>query len=140
MSYTDQDTILKTGIPEYRLNELITDASSPDTDILTECIAWADAIIDDKLRKRYTLPFVTTPKAITDISTDFTLYRLHFRNDAVSEQHQKAYEMAMARLNAIRDGKDSLDLDESQTEPASMPMPAKAFAPVVFSADVMKGY
>ncbi len=88
-------------------------ATEPDYDILAESRAYADAQIDARLRQRYALPLASVPREIKDWSLALSrlwLYRRRPEGQELPPAVVSAAQEAMAALDAVRDGKLSLDL------------------------------
>lgn len=110
-------------IPEIRLIEL-TDESSPNPtgtvqeSVVDLAIQDADAEIDSYLGQRYTLPLAVAPKVLTKISLDLAIYALFLgRVERMPDGLEARRKSALALLQMIADGKMSLGLPESSTEP-----------------------
>lgn len=84
--------------------------STADSGRISAAIADADAVIDSKLHKRYTCPITPVPAMLLRIACDIALYYIYkARYDAtMPEQIQEAYNGAIAYLDALKDGTESL--------------------------------
>ena len=79
MAYCTQADIEKL-IPAQELAELTTESGgTPDADVVTECIAKADAEIDSYLGVKYTVPFSSAPARVESLSQDIAIYYLFTR-------------------------------------------------------------
>lgn len=88
-------------------------ATEPDYDILAESRAYADAQIDARLRQRYALPLASVPREIKDWSLALSrlwLYRRRPEGQELPPAVVSAAQEALDALDAVRDGKLSLDL------------------------------
>ncbi len=103
MSYCVQTDIEKL-IPVQELAELTTETgSTPDAAVVTEAIAKADAEIDSYLGVIYTVPLSVAPARVKALSEDISIYYLYMRRSTVPEARQKAYDDAIAFLQAPGD-------------------------------------
>ena len=87
--------------------------TSTVSEVISRHIVRADAVIDGKLSKRYSVPFSPTPPMLAvlseDIATYYT-YKTYYRNDNTNrlEDQKEIYTEAMVILDEIRDGKIDL--------------------------------
>lgn len=103
---------LKNRYTEKRIAELSDDQDGSDVDetIVTEIIADADALIDDALRGRYTLPLTTTPQSIKWMSCVIAYFMLWCRRENdIPETVTKKYEQAVAMLDKMATGTLTID-------------------------------
>jgi len=112
MAYCDQDDILKL-IKEAEVAELTFDDPSGDAevddDMVTEAIAKADAWIDTKLAKRYSVPLSPVPVIVKNASAAIAVWYLRGRRqDGIDDTTQEIYESYEKLFNSISSGKDDL--------------------------------
>ena len=88
-----------------------------DNRVLDKAIADADAEINAKLKARYTLPLSPVPPILNLKACYIALYYLH--GDSATDQVIKFNNDAMAYLKDVRDGKESLDVDDPAPETSS---------------------
>ncbi len=114
MSYITQSE-LETA---YGVNE-IADAADRDADgvadaaVVTAAIGRATGVIDSHLRSRFTLPLVSTPDLVREISLALVRYYLAATN--ANERTKDDYKQAILWLKDIREGKMDIGLDETDT-------------------------
>jgi len=106
-----------TTISEVRLNHERIPAGSEEDSIISRHIAWVNAVIDGKLREKYTVPFTTTPPLIGMIACDLVTYRtLRSLFGAQVEQYQQWIDEyktpAEELLNEISECTVNLDPDD----------------------------
>jgi phage gp36-like protein len=77
---------------------------------VTTAIARADAEIDGYCAVKYAVPFTTVPEVVAGLSLDMSIYYLYKRR-TVSDDVQKSYDNAIARLKDIAKGLLSLGVD-----------------------------
>lgn len=136
MAYCTQNDIGKL-IPTQELAELTTEAgSTPDSAVITEAIAKADAEIDSYLGVIYAVPISVLPTRIKSLSEDFSLYYLYMRRSAIPEARQKAYDDGIAFLQLVASGKASLP---SASGSSSQGMQLSS-ADAIFSRDNMTSW
>ena len=115
MSYT-ANTDLQSVIAERILIQLSADdpyAAAPDWLVVAEARAYADAQIDARLRQRYALPLSSVPRELKDWALALARYWLYSRRPDGQELPPAvvmASQDAIKALDAVRDGKMSLDL------------------------------
>lgn len=119
MAYCAQADIEKL-IPELELAELTTESgSTPDSDVVTEAIAKADAIIDAYCGKQYSVPFDSVPEMVESLSIDIAVYRLYLRRRVVPDPARQRYEDAMAFLKDVSRGAVVIGTTDSPPDTAS---------------------
>lgn len=145
MSYT-QDGDLLAIIAERILIQLSADdpyAAAPDWQVVAESRAYADAQIDARLRQRYPLPLASVPREIKDWALALArlwLYQRRPDGQDLPPAVTQAAQEAMRALDAVRDGKMSLDTPagtEAATEGARLLVTAPAR---LFTADKLASY
>jgi phage gp36-like protein len=80
--------------------------------LLNEAVAQASAEIDRKLASRYKLPFSRVTPALTRICCDMTRYYLSGAEANETDAVVARYKQALKDLDAVRDGREGLGLDE----------------------------
>lgn len=119
MAYCDIDDVKK-SLPVNRLIELTNDVgesyngdiTNDMAAIVTNCIANADAIIDDYCRNKYDIPFATVPTTIKKLSVDISIYFLYSRIKPLSpdDMQRIVYEDSLTYLRRISSGDVVLDV------------------------------
>jgi phage gp36-like protein len=105
MAYCTQEDLLKL-IPELELAQITAETGDlPDTDVVTEGIALADAEIDAYLAVRYQVPLSPAPPRVKALSADLALYHLYSRRSVAPETRRQRYEDAVAFLKLVGAGK-----------------------------------
>ncbi|MEX2450914.1 MAG: DUF1320 domain-containing protein [Rhodospirillales bacterium] len=140
MTYASQQNL----IDRFGERELIqlTDRAEPPTGainsaVVGQALADADDLINSYVRKRYELPFATTPPALVRTAGDIARFYLH--DERMVETVKENYEKALAFLKDIAAGRAELDV--AGKEPAPVTDKAEVTGPArVFSRDKMKGY
>jgi len=103
---TKQDMINRFGRTEL---EQLTDhegIGKIDVVVLDRAIAAADAEINARVKKQYTVPLSPVPEIINLKACDITRYFLY--DDRVTDQVEARYKEAIAFLKDVRDGKEEL--------------------------------
>jgi phage gp36-like protein len=145
MSYTANGDLL-TIMAERILIQLSDDdplAADPDWLVIAEARAYADAQVDARLRQRYPLPLASVPREIKDWSLALARHWLYSRRPEGQDLPPAvvdAYRDALKALDAVRDGKMSLDTPagtEAATEGARLLVTAPAR---LFTADKLASY
>jgi phage gp36-like protein len=122
MSYTANGDLL-TIMAERILIQLSDDdplAADPDWLVIAEARAYADGQIDARLRQRYRLPLATVPRELRDWALALArrwLYERRPDGPELPEAVRDAAKEALAALDAVRDGKMSLDVPVDETAP-----------------------
>ncbi len=117
MSYTADDDLL-TVMPERTLMQLSADdpmAGVPDWDVVAEARAYADGQIDARIRQRYSLPLTSVPRELRDWALALARRWLYERRPDGADiplAVKEAAKEAITALDAVRDGKMSLDTGE----------------------------
>jgi phage gp36-like protein len=115
MSYT-ANTDLLSIMPERTLLQLSADdplAAVPDWTVVAEARAYADGQIDARLRQRYTLPLASVPRELRDWALALArrwLYERRPDGPELPDAVRDAAKEALGALDAVRDGKMSLDI------------------------------
>ena len=90
----------------------------PDWDVVAEARTYADAQVDARLRQRYALPLASVPREIKDWALALArrwLYERRPDGNDLPDAVQSAAKEAFAALDAVRDGKMSLDIPDDGT-------------------------
>ncbi|PKN05552.1 MAG: hypothetical protein CVU74_01095 [Deltaproteobacteria bacterium HGW-Deltaproteobacteria-9] len=107
---------------------------------VTKAIARADAEIDGYCAVKYAVPFTTVPPVVAGLSLDMSIYYLYKRR-TVSEDVQKSYDNAIARLKDIAKGLLSLGVDPPPAASTSEGAESnKSVSDRIFTRDSMKGF
>ena len=120
MSYTT-DRDLLTIMPERTLLQLSADdplAGVPDWAVVGEARAYADGQIDARLHQRYALPLVSVPRELKDWALALArrwLYERRPDGPDLPAGVREAAQEALKALDAVRDGKMSLDIPADGT-------------------------
>jgi phage gp36-like protein len=142
MAYCTQDDI-ELAISEDVLTQLTDDENtgSADADIVTAAIARADAEIDGYCAVKYAVPFTTVPEVVAGLSLDMSIYYLYKRR-TVSDDVQKSYDNAIARLKDIARGLLSLGVDPppAASTTADGAECNKTASDRIFTMDKMRGF
>mgnify|MGYP000866597672 FL=1 len=119
MSYTADSDVLSL-IAERVIIQLSADdplAGVPDWAVVAEARAYADAQVDARLRQRYALPLASVPRELKDWALALARRWLYERrpDQDIPAAVLDAAKEALASLDAIRDGKLSLDIPDDGT-------------------------
>lgn len=136
---TQQDLIDRFG--EAELIELTDRADPPtgqiDATVVAGALGDADELVNSYVAKRYDLPLVAVPAALTRVAADLARFFLH--KDDPSDTVEKAYQAALKFLGDVAQGKAVLDVAGS--EPSSAPAGVSHSAPGrVFTTDSLKDF
>ena len=133
---------IKKAISEAVLIQLTDDDNigAIITENVTKAIARADAEIDGYCAVKYAVPFTTVPPVVAGLSLDMSIYYLYKRR-TVSEDVQKSYDNAIARLKDIAKGLLSLGVDPPPAASTSEGAESnKSVSDRIFTRDTMKGF
>ncbi|MCZ7599368.1 MAG: DUF1320 domain-containing protein [Gammaproteobacteria bacterium] len=87
-----------------------------DSDVVAAAIADADAMIDSYCRGLYDVPFDPVPAEVRKASADIARYNLW--DDAASEEVERRYRDAVARLKDVSAGRARVNVEAaSETQP-----------------------
>lgn len=140
MAYCAQDDIEKL-IPEQELAELTAESGdTPDSDVVTEAIAKADAEIDSYLGVKYTVPFSSAPARVKSLSEDIAIYYLYARRSVAPELRQKNYDNAISFLRDVAAGRAVLIDGSAEATSGSRQAPGIYSADSVFNRDNMTNW
>lgn len=107
---------------------------------VTAAIARADAEIDGYCAVKYSVPFTTVPAVVAGLSLDMSIYYLYKRR-TVSEDVQKSYDNAIARLKDIAKGLLSLGVDPPPAASTADGAECnKTASDRIFTRDTLKGF
>ena len=107
MAYSSYEDLIRTS-SENDVIELTDDNcdGSADTDVVTEAISKADALIDSYVSGRYRVPLSPVPTVIGDISAQLAIHflweRRHRQN--MPQSLMEIYKNLIARLKQIHEG------------------------------------
>lgn len=148
MSYTaDQDLLSVMGT--RTLVELSAEdplADEPDWAVVAQARGFADAQVDARLRQRYVLPLGQAPRELQDWALALArlwLYQRRPDGGDLPKAVTDAARDALAALDAIRDGKMTLDVPATPAGGADLRAGAGAQAQSpepTFSAETLGGY
>jgi len=113
MAYCTQSNVLD-QIDEDVLIQLTDDdnAGVVDTDVVTQKIADADALIDGYCGARYTVPFDPVPALVLKFSVDIAIYNLYGRRKGAPEDRRNRFKEAVDFLKGVAVGNNSLGEDD----------------------------
>ncbi len=115
-----------------------TPAVAIDSDLITRAISDADAMIDGYLKPIYSLPLVSTPNQITDLSLSIAIYKAH--GNVVSDKIKEDYKTALMQLKDIGMGRIKLDVAGVEPEGSGSSEVITNEKDQVMSADTLKGF
>lgn len=91
---------------------------------IKKAIKQADAEIDAYIGVRFSLPLVSIPPVLTQLSSDIAVYRLATEAGAQTEDHRTRYKDARAFLVRISEGKATLQFTAPPADDANGDEPA----------------
>jgi phage gp36-like protein len=137
MAYSTQDDLL-TIITQAELAALTAEAGDePDSQVVAEAIARADAEIDAACGLRYTVPFFPVPERVKSLSADLTVYHLYSRRGVIPEVWNQKYRDALAFLQQVAAGQATLASSGGEPPTADRQSPDFVGAPRLFSRDTL---
>ncbi len=108
MAYSTQDDLL-TMISQPELAALTAETGDePDSMVVADAIARADAEIDAACGLRYTVPFAPVPERVKTLSADLAIYHLYSRRSIAPEVWRQKYQDALAFLKQVAAGQATL--------------------------------
>jgi phage gp36-like protein len=136
---------IKNFVDSSTLIQLTDDnqAGEIDSNIVDEAIIYSETLIDGYLRGRYSLPLVETPKIISFIALDLSIYRLYSRRLATDmpESINEKYKVAIKVLEQIQKGIISIGLETKGNAPELGEYRGnKTFQDREFSKDKLNAY
>jgi phage gp36-like protein len=152
--YSSIDDLLK-DMNKSELLDLVNDETRAYADIdltdeadacavrITEQISAADSEIDGYIGSRYTLPIVTVPERLMQISKDIAIYNCYKRRHRqdMSDSVVSIYKMRIDELKGIQKGTVSLDVPEQPQASAEGGIKTnKTASSKFFNDDLMAGY
>lgn len=141
MSYiTEADLITRFGQTEITQLADRDGDGQPDTAVVDQALADADALINGHLQAVHTLPLTTVPELVKMLAGDIARYQLY--EDRATETVQKRYDAAVRTLEKIAAGRMSLGLDAgAETTPQAGGAKVVADAPErTFTGGTLAGY
>jgi len=104
MPYAVLDDLVKM-VSEEELAQLTAETGDlPDSGVVAEVIAGAEAEIDSYLAVRYQVPVSPAPERLKALSVDVALYHLYSRRGVAPEVRRRRYEDAVAFLKLVAAG------------------------------------
>jgi phage gp36-like protein len=92
-------------IPESELAELTAESGEvPDSQVISEAISKAEAVIDSYLGVRYAVPLATPPAQVKALAVDLAIYHLYSRRSVAPPVRQQKYDAAVAFLKQAAAG------------------------------------
>lgn len=139
MSYATL-TDLQKAVDNKVLIDLTDDADlgSIDADIVDNALAAADVEIDFYLGEHYVLPLSTVPPIVTELAVDLAVFKLYARREGPPDHWQKRYDLAIRRLERIRDGVPGLGATKLQASGGKGA--SSSGAEPVFSEDTLANF
>lgn len=137
MAYTIQDDLL-TMISPGELAALSAETGDePDSQVVAEAIARADAEIDAACGLRYLVPFSPVPERVKSLSADLAIYHLYSRRGAAPAVWRQKYEDAQAFLKQVAAGQATLAGSGGEPPAAARQSPDFLSANRIFSRDTL---
>lgn len=140
MAYSAQSDILD-QMDEDVLIQLTDDddAGVVDTDVVTQKIADADALIDGYCGARYSVPFTTVPALVLKFSVDIAIYNLYGRRKGAPEDRRNRFKEAVDFLKGVAAGNNSLGENDPAAGETSFELSSNNPARI-FTRDKMQGF
>lgn len=113
----------------------------PDDEVVSDCIAMAEAEINAYLGVRYVLPLAEVPPRIKYLTIDLAIYHLFSRRNIVNELRRLRYQEAIEFLRLVAEGGAELPVstgNQPQTETGAVY--GFVSATRYFGPDDMQGY
>ncbi len=103
---------IKKLLPEEIIIQLTDDENTGAVNQarVDEAIKGADAEINSYCATKYAVPFTTVPDIVKSLSVEIAIYNLHKRR-TISEEIEKRYDKAIAKLKDISRGLITLGVD-----------------------------
>lgn len=93
---------------------------------LTAALNWADGVINNALRNRYVVPFVTPDSTIVEAAEELTWYRLH-SGKRTQKSLDVEFKKIMATLSSYNSGEQRLDATESPSNSVEFSSESQVF-------------
>lgn len=116
----------------------------PDAGPIAVALDYATAEIDSYLAARHTLPLTEVPLVLKQLCVDIAVYRLALSGELMTDEIDKRYERALARLRDLAAGKANLvfttpPVGETEEGDFTAPQPVVTGGPArVFTRDLMR--
>ena len=137
MAYSTQDDLL-TMISQAELAALTAEAGDePDSQVVAEAIARADAEIDAACGMRYTVPFSLVPERVKSLSADLAIYHLYSRRSVAPEVWRHKYKDGLDFLKQVAAGQATLAGSGGEPPAAERQSPDFISANRLFSRDTL---
>ncbi|RJR48281.1 MAG: DUF1320 domain-containing protein [Deltaproteobacteria bacterium] len=137
MAYSTQDDLL-TVISQGELAALTAESGEvPDSQVVAEAIARADAEIDAACGVRYQVPFSPVPERVKSLSADLAVYHLYSRRGVAPEVRRQKYLDALAFLNQVAAGRATLAGSGDEPPAAARQSPDFVSSHRLFSRDTL---
>jgi phage gp36-like protein len=128
-------------IPVIEMAELTAESgNTPDSNVVSEAIAKADAEIDSYLGVKYTVPFSSAPARVKSLSEDISIYYLYTRRSIAPELREKNYKNANDFLKSIAAGTAVLMAGSTEAAGSSGQAPQVYSSTPVFDRDNMTSW
>lgn len=115
------------------------DAGVVDTDVVTQKIADADALIDGYCGARYAVPFTTVPALVLKFSVDIAIYNLYGRRKGAPEDRRNRFKEAVDFLKGVAAGNNSLGENDPAAGETSFELSSNN-PDRIFTRDKMAGF
>lgn len=137
MAYSTQDDLL-TVIPQAELAALSAESGDePDSLVVAEAIARADAEIDAACGLRYLVPFSPVPERVKSLSADLAVYHLYSRRGVAPGLWRQKHQDAQAFLKQVAAGQATLAGSGGEPAAASRETPEMQSADRLFSRETL---
>ena len=107
MTYATQNDLETRRPNEWERSAPENPGGSVSVDAVNAALQFADNLINEKLGKRYVVPFRPAPPAIVDLAIDIAFYDMS-TGEKATEGKTIRYQAALKRLQALADGQDDL--------------------------------
>ena len=131
-------------VDNHTLIQLTDDNQTGEVDsvVVEEAIIYSETLIDGYLRGRYSLPLALSPKMITYVALDLSIYRLYSRrlSTDMPESINEKYKNAIKTLDKIQKGIVSLGIEIPGIAPDLGEYRTNKNGSKVFSKEVLDAY
>jgi len=131
-------------VDNHTLIQLTDDNQTGEVDsvVVEEAIIYSETLIDGYLRGRYSLPLALSPKIITYVALDLSIYRLYSRRlgTDMPESINEKYKNAIKTLEKIQKGIVSLGIEIPGTAPDLGEYRTNKNGSKMFSNEVLDAY